>query len=66
MHALPSGRYRRSMKSAPQRSRDEIGDYYASNTHVHRLLAHDDELRFPDGSLIDDETITLDEYRAMQ
>lgn len=41
---------------------DEIDDYYAANTRVHSLLAHDDAMRYPDGELIGDTTITRDEY----
>lgn len=41
--------------------------YYAENTHVRKLHATDDEIRFPDGVIVDEDmgTLTLEEYRAM-
>jgi hypothetical protein len=42
-------------------------DSYVANTHVHSLLACDDEIRFPDGRIVDEEdgTLTLEEYRQL-
>lgn len=49
---------------------DQAGDfdrYYVERTSVHKLLVTDDEIRFPGGEIVDDEsgTLTLEEYRAI-
>lgn len=52
------------MRSIADETAEDFDQYYADNTHVHELSAHDDELRWPDGEVIGDTTLTLEEYRA--
>lgn len=52
-----------SMRSIATEDVADYDEYYAANTHVHELLAHDDELRWPDGERIGTTTLTLQQYR---